>query len=210
MYHQLISGKHDRDGSSVIAENSVTIAGYSFEEYLNTVESFHGYTAPGLIIGGFMVDLALQKLPPNTLFDAISETAYCLPDAIQILTPCTVGNGWLKIFDFSRFALSLYDKYQGKGVRVFLDANKIAHRTEIKNWFFKLTKKQEQDEKLLKAQIREAGAEICSFQDVSIQPRLLQKRHKGGIAVCSGCGEAYPREHGTVCRACQGQTPYVA
>jgi len=34
------------------------ICAYSFEEYLNMVKSFHGSLAPGLVIGGFMVDLA--------------------------------------------------------------------------------------------------------------------------------------------------------
>jgi formylmethanofuran dehydrogenase subunit E len=209
MYCEFNSEKHEGKGASALAENTVGIAGYSFEEYLKIVESFHGYAAPGLIIGGFMVDIALRKLPPNTLFDALCETVYCLPDVIQILTPCTVGNGWLKIFDFGRFSISLYDKYEGSGVRVFLDPKKIADRSEIKNWFLKLTEKKDQDDRLLKAQIREAGTEIFSFQEVRIRPELLQKRHKGSIAICSGCGEAYPEKHGAVCRACQGQTPYI-
>jgi len=41
-----------------------------------------------------------------------------------MLTPCTIGNGWLKIFDFGRYALALYEKYGGQGIRVFLDIEK--------------------------------------------------------------------------------------
>jgi formylmethanofuran dehydrogenase subunit E len=63
-----------------------------------------------------MVDLALSILPRGILFDAIAETGHCLPDAIQLLTPCTVGNGWLKVRDLGRFALALYDKQSGEGV----------------------------------------------------------------------------------------------
>lgn len=95
------------------------IGPYSFEEYLKVVESFHGYAAPGLLVGGFMVDLAMNRTPKGVLLDAICETPSCLPDAIQLLTPCTVGNSWLKILNLGRFALSLYEKYSGRGGQGF-------------------------------------------------------------------------------------------
>jgi hypothetical protein len=47
------------------------------------VKAFHGYDAPGIIIGGFMVDLAYRHLPEGGLLDALSETPKCWPDAIQ-------------------------------------------------------------------------------------------------------------------------------
>ena len=188
--------------------NSQTIGEYTFDEFLNAVESFHGYKAPGVVIGGIMVDFAMQQLASSTLFDAISETTYCLPDAIQLLTPCTTGNGWLRVFNLGRYAVSLYDKYQGDGFRVFVDSRKIQAFSEIHTWFFKLKPKKEQDDKLLMAQIREAGSSICSVEPVAIQPQYLKKRHKGRIVPCPLCSEAYPVDHGRICRACQGQTPY--
>jgi len=188
--------------------NTAGIGDYSFDEFLDAVESFHGYPAPGVVIGGIMVNFALQKIPANILFDAISETTYCLPDAIQLLTPCTTGNGWLRVFNLGRYAVSLYDKYQGQGIRVFVDSLKIQAFSEIHTWFFKLKPKKEQDDKILMAQIREAGSSICSFEPVTIQPQFLHKRHKGRIVSCPICGEAYPLDHGRICRACQGQTPY--
>jgi len=66
------------------------IGTYSYKEYIHLVKSFHGNLAPGLIIGGFMVDLAMKNLPPGEFYDAICETTVCLPDSIQLLTPCTV------------------------------------------------------------------------------------------------------------------------
>ena len=84
-------------------------------------------------------------LPAEILFDAVCETRNCLPDAIQLLTPCTIGNGWLKVVNVGRFALSLYDKYEGEGVRVFLDPVKVADWPEINNWYLKLKPKKEQD-----------------------------------------------------------------
>jgi formylmethanofuran dehydrogenase subunit E len=46
------------------------------------VKSFHGHLAPGLIIGGFMVDLAMKNLPEGEIFDAVCKTTVCRP------TPC--------------------------------------------------------------------------------------------------------------------------
>lgn len=193
---------------NTFSDHPRTIGEYTFDEFLDAVESFHGYKAPGVVIGGIMVDFAMQMLASSTLFDAISETTYCLPDAIQLLTPCTTGNGWLRVFNLGRYAVSLYDKYQGNGFRVFVDSGKIQSFSEINTWFFKLKPKKEQDDKLLMAQIREAGPTICSVEPVMIQPQFLEKRHKGQISSCPLCGEAYPLDHGRICRACQGQTPY--
>lgn len=186
----------------------MNIGSYSYEEYVHLVRSFHGNLAPGLVIGGFMVDLALKKLPEGELFDALCETPVCLPDAVQILTPCTIGNGWLKIVNFGRYALALYEKTEGQGIRVYLDPARLEPWPEIKNWFFKLKSKKEQDLQILIDQIKEAGHEILSLQKVHIQPQYLKKRSLGKTALCTHCGEAYPVKDGSSCLACQGETPY--
>jgi formylmethanofuran dehydrogenase subunit E len=71
----------------------IRIGTYSYDEYIHLVKSFHGNMAPGLIIGGFMVNLAMKSLPPGEFYDAICETAVCLPDSVQLLTPCTMETG---------------------------------------------------------------------------------------------------------------------
>jgi len=187
----------------------MNIGQYSFEEYLSVVKSFHGYTAPGLAAGGFMVDPALSRMPGGVLFEAVSETRDCLPDAIQVLTPCTVGNGRLKIINLGRFALSLYDKHSGKGVRVFVDAQKVRAWPEVEAWLFKLKTKQEQDGQLIVEQIRQAGPELYGIETVLVQHQFLGKRRRGAIGCCNLCGEPYPIDDGAICRACAGQTPYL-
>ena len=117
------------------------IGPHSFDEFVSIVKSFHGYTAPGVIMGGIMVELALKNLPEGEFFDAVCETPKCLPDAIQLLTPNTIGNGWLKILHFGRYALSFYEKFEGAGVRVFVDPKKLEDWPEVKDWFFKLKPK---------------------------------------------------------------------
>jgi formylmethanofuran dehydrogenase subunit E len=187
----------------------MNIGTYSFDEYLQIVKSFHGNIAPGLVIGGFMVDLALSRLPAGVLFDAICETRNCLPDAVQLLTPCTIGNGWLKVVNLGRFAVTLYDKYTGDGVRVWLDPAKTADWLEVNTWYLKLKGKPEQDKELLLAQIKEAGPGLLSWRPVKIRPHLLHQKRRGRIVICPLCREAYPAQDGGICRGCQGEGPYL-
>ncbi|MCF8118661.1 MAG: trehalose-binding protein [Deltaproteobacteria bacterium] len=185
------------------------IGKYSLDEYSRLVESFHGFAAPGVLMGGLMVELASRNLPEGELFDAISETPKCLPDAIQLLSPATVGNGWLKILNLSRYALSFYEKFEGHGIRVFVDSAKLEPWPEVKNWFFKLVPKREQDSDRLRDEIKEAGFDIYSLQRVTVHARFLEKRSRGKMVTCPICGEAYPSEDGGICRGCQGETPYI-
>lgn len=186
-----------------------TIGRYSYDEFVQIVTSFHGYPAPGLIIGGFMVDLGLSRMPEGILMDAVSETTTCLPDAIQLLTPCTVGNGWLRVINLGRFALSLFEKYEGEGVRVYLDPARMERWPELRTWLYKLKPKREQDTERLLAEIRKAGRDLCSVQHIRIEPRHLGKRSRGAVGDCPSCGEPYPLRDGGVCRGCQGEAPYL-
>jgi formylmethanofuran dehydrogenase subunit E len=185
------------------------IGRYSFQEYRDLVQSFHGYPAPGVLIGGYMVAAAQSRLPAGILYDAVCETRSCLPDAIQLLTPCSVGNGWLRVMHFGRYALSLYNKYTGEGWRVYIDPNKLDVWPEIKTWLFKFKSKKEQDSPQLFREIEAAGDSFCSFTKIQMQPQFLIRRSTGTITVCPQCREAYPAADGSLCRACQGEAPYL-
>jgi len=187
----------------------VNIGTYSYDEYQQLVVSFHGAAAPGLLIGGFMVDLAQKNLPEGEFFDAICETPVCLPDAVQLLTPCTIGNGWLTVFNFGKFAVSLFEKSTGAGVRVYLDMEKLKNWSEVNSWFLKLKTKKEQDHDLLMGQIKEAGHDILSMQKIKVEPEKLQRTKGGSSAVCPVCHEAYPAKDGDKCKGCNGESPYV-
>ena len=186
----------------------MNICTYSYEEYIHLVKSFHGTLAPGLLIGGFIVDLAMKNLPEGELFDAVCETPVCLPDAVQILTPCTIGNGWLSIVNFGRYAVTLYEKYSGRGVRVYLDTEKLNRWPEVRDWYLKKKKKDQQDAEVLFAQIKEAGHQLLSVQKVQVEPEKVRRKKMGPVGVCPVCGEAYPLKDGGKCMNCQGATPY--
>lgn len=185
-----------------------TVCGHSFEEYKEMVTRFHGYHAPGVLIGGFMVDLALEQRPPGEFYEVLCETAVCLPDAVQLLTPCTYGNGWLKMADVGRFALALFDKKTGAGVRVYMDTRKLEDYPEIKAWFFKLKSKKEQDMDRLLGEISAAGTGILGSGPVQVAPAFIGQHKSGDTAPCPSCGEAYPLRDGDRCLVCQGRILY--
>lgn len=185
------------------------ICGYTIDQYIDKLARFHGNPAPGLLVGGFMVAAAVEKVAEYEFYDAICETTMCLPDAIQMLTPCTIGNGWLKIVNTGRFALALYDKQSGNGVRVSMDASKLDRYPEIKKWFMRWVTKRQQDRDALFKEIRAAGREILSIRPVTVSPALRGKRPSPPIAICASCGEPYPQNGNTLCLACQGLDLYV-
>jgi formylmethanofuran dehydrogenase subunit E len=187
----------------------ITICGHPYVEYIETIKNFHGHVAPGVVLGGFMVDLAQRNLPQCEFFDAISETCSCLPDAIQLLTPCTVGNGWLRIIDLGRFALSLFDKYTGRGVRVHVNSQKLASWPQLKAFFFKLIPKKEQNSELLMREINLAHTSIFNIQKVVVDLDSIKSRRRDTFAVCPICGEGYPESDGQTCSGCQGKAPYL-
>ncbi|CAM2060521.1 formylmethanofuran dehydrogenase subunit E [Desulfovibrionales bacterium] len=186
------------------------VGSLSFDAYRAQVKSCYGYAAPGLLIGGFMVELAKQQLHQCTPYEAISETKFCLPDAIQLLTPCTINNGWLRVLDLGRYALALYDKHIGEGVRVFLDVHRLDAWPAILGWLFDQTENRKQDQEALIDEIKQAGEAIYTWQPIHIHLPKLKKKCKASIVLCPLCGEAYPIHDGGICRGCQGEAPYEA
>lgn len=184
------------------------ICSYTTEEFEEKAKAFHGFVAPGIIVGGFMVDLAYRQLPSEGLFDTISETRKCLPDSIQLLTPCSIGNGWLKIINSGRYAMSMYNKENGEGVRVYLDLAKLGEWPTIKEWFLNLKPKKEQDSNRLYEEIWSAGTSIFGCQKIKVNLSLLGNDEKFDYAVCPKCKECYPKNGDDVCLGCQGIMPF--
>ena len=147
----------------------MNIGAYTFSQFHGIAEEFHGCAAPGLLIGGYMVELAKGMLPEGTLFEAVAETSKCLPDAVQLLSLCSTGNKRLHVRDLGLYAVSLYDKKTGLGVRVSIDPAKLYAYPEIQSWFMKEKPKHAQDIVELERQIEEAGHSICKVQRVQVE-----------------------------------------
>lgn len=146
---------------------------FSFDDFIELATWFHNYPAPGLLLGGYMVEVAKRHIPEGLLFDAVSETSWCLPDAVQLLTPCTVGNGWLRIRNTGVYAVSLFDKHTGEGVRVRLDPSKLDDFPHTRCWLMKTKPKANQDSDALRKEIREHGPDMLDVQRVTVKPEVV-------------------------------------
>ena len=186
----------------------MNIGEYTYSEFKELARSFHGYPAPGLLIGAYMVEAVKCKIPEGTLFEALVETPKCLPDAVQLLTLCSTGNGWMRVINLGRYALSLYDKFSFDGWRVAINLEKLEPFPEIKSWFLKQKPKQEQDTEKLFDEIENAGDQYLTITPVHIRPQYQKKKISRTIIACPVCAEAYPKNDGAICRSCQGENPY--
>jgi len=184
------------------------IGPYSFEEFKERAAAFHGYPAPGLVLGGYMVAMAQRSLPSGVLFEAVVETTKCLPDAVQLLTPCSTGNNRMTVLQLGRYAVALFDKHSGEGFRVHLDVQKVRTYPAIADWFLKRAAKAQQNTEQLFSEIRTAGDTVCTVAPVRVRRPFPGHARMGAIDVCPRCGEAYPKEDGEMCRGCRGEAPY--
>lgn len=184
------------------------ICGIDFEEYLIAMEEFHGARSPGMLVGGLMIDLALRELGPSPYLNVVTETRLCVSDAVQLATPCTMGNGYLQVLNWGIFAITAYDRKTLDGVRVGLDYERMKQYPMINSWFDRSARAGEMpvfDDIAVEA--LEAGEKILISRKVKVKQALKEtKRFETGY--CPDCGDSYPLNHGAKCPACQGQAYY--
>ena len=174
---------------------------------------FHTYPAPGLVMGVFMVDRAMEGLgatPGEKLF-AVSETRKCLPDALQVIAHCTIGNNRLKVLEAGRFAITMNRPSTDettKGMRVSVDISRLEASPTLRAWFMH---DRSFDRKtmtgMLFDEIMGDGQRYLSIEPVSVRVSL---KRGWQAARCDCCGEPVPDTllTGGVCAACGDQRYY--
>lgn len=192
------------------------------EEFLQLVEkvfAFHTKRAPGIAVSVEMVNQAKERLGDVDKLCAITETRACMPDAIQYILGCTIGNGNLKVLEsIGRFALTLYDRKTGKGVRIFVDQNKIDKEKYSELYKFFRRERSEAvknfgpERKVSNAQVVkelvDCGRNIFTMEDVIVKntkkPPILD------CGICEKCGESYTKEKADdkLCQYCSGKMKY--
>jgi formylmethanofuran dehydrogenase subunit E len=175
----------------------------NLRHYFEEGAKFHGHLSPGLVIGIFMVDLAEEILGSPGLVDAVVETQLCLPDVVQIMTPCSYGNGWLRVKDWGKFALTLYDKERRDGVRVYLDMEKVKNYPRIYQWYMRENGGVETGQVV--SEIMGAERAILSWERVRVK---VTPKEKGPVSICPVCGETHPASNGELCPRCSGRDDY--
>jgi formylmethanofuran dehydrogenase subunit E len=185
-----------------------TICGLDFDQFIFDMEDFHGARAPGIVVGALMLDTALARVPDTPDLVVAVETMTCLPDAVQVLTSCTIGNGRLKVYDWGKYALSAYNRQMLKGVRTWVVAETVAKWPSIDAWFNPSRRAGDRPpfDELADAFFR-ARSELIEVRDVRIvaEAAALPKKQ---TAICKNCGESYSLHCGALCSACQGLAYY--
>jgi formylmethanofuran dehydrogenase subunit E len=182
-------------------------------EYVNRCVLFHGFPAPGVIIAVHMVEYATELLGkgPGDKIYAVCETRKCAPDPIQVILGSTAGNNRLRVLPIGRFALTLNpptDDPYAEGVRVYVDAAKVARYPTIHAWFTNSegSRKKEQEDALYD-EIFRAGRGILSYERVRMK---VPQKKEWETAVCPSCGEMIPGDllENGVCLGCGSMAYY--
>ncbi len=166
-----------------------------------------GGAETALVLGGALVEAALSRYSGGAAFDAICETDLGLPEAVVLRTPCRVGNGRLRVLTLERWALTLFEPASGVGLRVAVKARGLASWPALREWLTRPETRQEQDGRLVQAEICEAGSRLYLVASVRVRA-MDTDREERRVVECPLCGELYPRAHGPLCRGCRGEAPY--
>ena len=184
------------------------ICGIKLDDFIIGMEEFHGYRSPGILLGGFMLEEGLNRLGSTPYLNIVSETVVCLPDAVQLLTPCTIGNGFLQLLDWGKFALTAYDRISLDGVRVWLDEDRIDNFPMVQQWFDRSNRQEEKPEfEPLASEIIRARTELILHRPVRL-PRSLKETGHVPTLRCPSCNESFAGRLGPQCPACAGEAYY--
>jgi formylmethanofuran dehydrogenase subunit E len=184
-----------------------SLAGMDLDEFLKRAEELHGHLSPGVVAGAFMVDKALQTYEPGEFLNAVVETVVCLPDAVQILTPCSLGNNFMQVLDWGKFAITLYDRQKLDGVRVWLDPEAIRTNKIIASWYLRSENNGKIDKEVVIRELLSCGGEMVRSAPVTLGA-ALKSTEKVPTVICPDCGESYPMRQGEQCYSCQGKGYY--
>jgi formylmethanofuran dehydrogenase subunit E len=183
------------------------------QRMIGRCSEFHTYPAPGLVMGAFMVDWAMEGLgatPGEKLF-AVAETKKCLPDALQVIARCTIGNNRLRVLNSGRFAIAMNrpsTEKTSKGVRVAVDGAQLEAFPALRAWFLH---DRAFDRKTMTGtlfdEILGGGRRYLAIERVQVR---FDPRQDWSAGRCDCCGETVPDTllRRGVCAACGQQRYY--
>ena len=175
---------------------------------LEEIASFRRGAEPGVAYGIRMVLRAKDFLKISDLKKAdlyvIAETSRCLPDAIEFLTGCTIGNGRLIIKDHSKMAASFVDLGTKRAVRVMITPKFQRHDIARSKRIMKMREKRKFKEvAYLRAQraleiIKAPSETLLRIQEIELAEPILAAGLPTKIVFCEGCGESIREEKARV------------
>jgi len=188
-------------------------------QWFEKAAAFHRKRAPGLVIGIAMVAACSERLGEvKDKVNAICESILCLSDVIQLMTGCTLGNRYLKSLDkLGRFALTLYDRADGRGVRGSIDIAKVSEQETPELYKFFMRTRSAEVKAGGEARIKSGEQVIKEFLPVRnriirLEDVYLEKYGKGIMlpaARCKTCHESFLRKSNEEeCGVCTGEMRY--
>lgn len=107
------------------------------KELVEKAREFHGHICPFLVLGLRASEIAMSRLGitkagiTETIREdivAIVEANNCFADGVQVATGCTLGNNSLIYIDAGKNALTLFKRGSKRGVRVYVDSQKLREK----------------------------------------------------------------------------------
>ncbi|ADM27700.1 formylmethanofuran dehydrogenase, subunit E [Ignisphaera aggregans DSM 17230] len=170
---------------------------------------FHGHICPFLVLGLRISEIAMKRLGVSRAGEAetigeellaIVEANNCMADGVQIATGCTLGNNSLIYIDVGKNALTLVRRGTWRGVRVYIDAEKLRSKyfsREALDLFDKVVRRREgskEDKEKLHRLWEEIGLKMAEvpeeefvIEEVEVEP--IERAPIFESIRCVKCGE---------------------
>ncbi|MEM0202890.1 MAG: FmdE family protein [Archaeoglobaceae archaeon] len=202
---------------------------------IEKAREFHGHVCPFLVLGLRASEIAMNKLGIGKVGEAetigeeilaIVECNNCFTDGVQVATGCTLGNNALVYLDLGKNALTLVKRSDWKGVRVYVDAEKLRSKyfsKEALKLFEKVVAKRAgtaEDAKKLREMWEEIGYAMADLpeEEFKIEEVRVKEIEKAPIfesVRCEKCGELAMKtrisfvDGKAICLSCQGECDAV-
>ena len=191
----MISGKHKFSAEDFNVRMAACGLSPKMMDYLNRVVTFHSSPAPGVLIGAFMVDFALELLAvaPGEKLYGVCETPKCAPDALQAIANITTGNNRLRVIPIGKFAITVNAATvnpTAEAIRVYIDLEKLKKYPIIDLWYANSPAYNKSTMDIpLQEEIFRAGRDILSFERVRVS---VAPKRKWKSVTCPCCGDTIP------------------
>jgi len=198
-------GSHDGDGAEIMRTLDQFIADAAKD----------GETRSGIILGIRMALRALKELGIEDISQerrrlaVFVEIDRCLPDAIQIVTGCRLGNRTLKFRDFGKMAATFVDLRTNRAMR-------IAALDGVRQKAAALPSEKQKEDTLRHEYRMRPDEELfqCDWVRVTLSPEELPGARRDRVP-CAECGEwiglgrQVVHAGKTMCRYCAGEAYYT-
>ncbi|MBC7129590.1 TraR/DksA C4-type zinc finger protein [Candidatus Bathyarchaeota archaeon] len=202
---------------------------------IDKAKNLHGHICPFLVLGLRASEIAMKKLGIGKAGEAetvgedvlaIIECNNCFADGVQVATGCTLGNNSLIYLDVGKNALTLVRRGDWKGVRVYIDSeklNKKYFKKEASELFEKVVAKREgtaEDAERLRKIWAEIGYAMSNLpeEEFKIEEVKLKEIERAPIfesVRCEKCGELAMKtrvkfvDGKALCLSCYGECEAV-